>query len=338
MAMALINSNAVLQGEALGMSDVDFSKPGPCTWTTKNATFPVPKELQKGLGKTLPVFFTIPTGCRDGTTTGVQSPFPLLIFYNGFQLQASYYTRIVKHAASWGYVVMQYNLPMFSLSPAIYEVKAFNPLLQWAQSLGITQIDTKVVLAGHSRGGKLAALNYGNNPTKVAAAWLIDPIDSSTFSQISAENPSGVEAVRGKLIGVEGAGIRSSCNPTQGNYQKFYAAGKAGSWKYEIPKASHSTFSDSGTILNIAQDALCGKGGITRAQAANLTATPMLAWFYKNLEKPGTDMASVDPLAVFYAWVERKEAEGVVKFIIKKTPAAKTVKEAAVEHDAAVLI
>jgi hypothetical protein len=342
---AFLTSHAVLQNvEAAGMDDVNFSKTGPCTTTQKTATFPVPKDLQQGLGSSLPIFLTIPSNCGDPS---LEAPFPLLVFYNGFQLQAKYYNRIVQHAASWGYVVLQYNLPAFSLSPAIWEVKAFTPLLQWvdAQSKNSSspiygRVDvSKVVLSGHSRGGKIAALNYGDNPSKVAAAYLVDPIDSSTFSPVSKQNPSGVEAVRGKPIAVEGAGIRSSCNPTEGNYQKFYAAGKAGSWKYEIPKASHSTFSDGGAILNSAQDLLCGKGGITRAAAANLTATPMLAWFYKNLEErknSGGDVASIDPMAVFYAWVERKEAEGIVKFDIKKTPAASTAKEAEVAFDAVI--
>lgn len=341
VAMAtLIHSHAVLQSTqaaGIGFDNVNFSDEGPCSSLQTTAKFPVPKELQQGLGKTLPIIFTIPTRCGTDPSSP-SSPFPLLIFYNGFQLQAKYYRRIVAHAASWGYVVLQYNLPRFSLTPAILELEAFNPLLQWVDKQTKNKTSpiygradmSKVVLSGHSRGGKLAALNYGNNPTKVAAAWLVDPIDSSTFSPISPENPSGVEAIRGKEIGVEGAGIRSSCNPTEGNYQKFYAAGNAGSWKYEIPKASHSTFSDGGFVLNTAQDFLCGKGGITRATAANLTATPMLAWFYKQIEKltnSGGDVASIDPLAVFYAWVERNEAKSIVKFVIKKTPAAKEAKE-----------
>lgn len=339
MAMAtLIYSHAVLQAAGMGIDNVNFSKEGPCSSLQTTTTFPVPKDLQQGLGKTLPIFLTIPTKCATEDSSSPSSPFPLLIFYNGFQLQAKYYRRIVKHAASWGYVVLQYNLPQFSLAPAILEVEAFNPILGWVDEQNKNKTSplygrvdvSKVVLSGHSRGGKIAALNYGNNPTQVAGAWLVDPIDSSTFSPISPKNPSGVEAVRGKEIGVEGAGIRSSCNPTEGNYDKFYRAGKAGSWKYEIPKASHSTFSDGGVVLNTAQDLLCGKGGITRATAANLTATPMLAWFYKQLEKrndTGGDLVSIDPLAVFYAWVERKEAEGMVTFAIKKTPAAQSVEK-----------
>jgi len=336
---ALIHSHAVQDAQAAAMDSFNFSKEGPCSSVQKTAVFPVPKELQQGLGKTLPIFYTIPTKCENDSLSP-SSPFPLLIFYNGFQLQAEYYRRIVEHAASWGYVVLQYNLPRLRLPPAIVEVEAFNPLLRWVDEqtkfksspiYGRADV-SKVVLSGHSRGGKIAALNYGNNPGKVAAAWLVDPIDSSGFAPISPENPSGVEAVRGKEIGVEGAGIRSSCNPTEGNYQKFYNAGKSGSWKYLIPEASHSTFSDGGVVLNAAQDLVCGKGGITRATAANLTATPMLAWFYKQLEKlndAGGDFISIDRLTVFYAWVERKEAEGLIKFTIKKTLAAQT-KEAIV--------
>ena len=38
-------------------------------------------------------------------------PLPLLLMFNGFQMPASYYTTFARRLASWGYCVLQYNLP-----------------------------------------------------------------------------------------------------------------------------------------------------------------------------------------------------------------------------------
>ena len=63
----------------------------------------------------------------------------------------------------------------------------------------------------------------------------------------------------------------------------------------------------------------------------------MLAWFYKNLEERNSNISGVDPLTVYYAWVERKEAEGRVKFEIKKPAAAREGDAAGAAEDEASL-
>lgn len=327
VVLGLMSLHAVCSNAA-DSEDANFSKQGPCSVAQKELRFPVPKELQS-LGSTLPVFFTFPSNCPQPNLLELKPPYPLLIFYNGFQLRASFYSRIAKRAASWGYVVMQYNLKLFSMPSARVETQAYAPMVEWVKAEASNKqsplyglVDTsRVVVAGHSRGGKLAALILGGNKD-VKAGWLVDPIDASQYAPISKDNPSGAEAIRksGKAVGVTGAGVKSSCNPPDGNYTSFYGDGAVDSWLEFIPKASHATFSDAGAVLNAAQDVLCGRGGISRATAADITATPMLAWFYKALNETsvGAGGAGADPLASFYHWVERKEAEGVLKFDVKE--------------------
>ena len=302
---------------AVEAKDVDFAEQGPCSTMQKQLKFPVPKNLQS-LGSTLPVFFTFPSDCPQPNPLGVKPPYPLLIFYNGFQMRASFYDRIVKRAASWGYVVMQYNLQLFSMPPAALEAQAYAPLVDWVKTQAANTksplyglVDTsQVVVGGHSRGGKLAALVLGGNKD-VTSGWLLDPIDASQYAPISKENPSGAEAIRksGKSVGISAAGVKSGCNPPEGNYTFFFEAGAPGSWLEFIPKASHASVSDAGIALNAVQDMLCGKGGVNRATIAELSATPMLAWFYKTLHNNNiinNTIASPDPLASFYHWMERK--------------------------------
>lgn len=66
--------------------------------------------------------------------------------------------------------------------------------------------------------------------------------------------------------------------------QEFWAAAANGSWLGVALSASHSTYQDSGCSLNKGVDAICGKGRGSRRQVAELTTTPMLAWFYQELE------------------------------------------------------
>lgn len=49
--------------------------------------------------------------------------------------------------------------------------------------------------------------------------------------------------------------------------------------------AAHAQFADAGCVANAAADLLCGRGrGVTRRAVAELTATPMLAWLWQQLE------------------------------------------------------
>lgn len=56
------------------------------------------------------------------------------------------------------------------------------------------------------------------------------------------------------------------------------------SWLAVIPGASHSTFMDAGCLLNPGLDLVCGRGKLGRRDVADLTATPMLAWLYYQLQ------------------------------------------------------
>lgn len=307
-------------------ASTDYSDPGPCGVTVASATFPVPEEQQGDLGATLTIELLVPTRCAA-------APAPLLIFFNGFSLRCSDYAAITHQAASWGYVVAGYNLPRFRHTPAAAERDAFPSLLSWLQDQGgkgdsplhgVVNGATRVVVAGHSRGGKIAGLVFSAELTPVAAAWLIDPVDSSRFAPISEEDPSGVEAVRatGGRVGVVGAGITRpflgpSCNPPDGNYMKFYGAGGPGSWQVLVPGASHVTFESAGALVDAAQDLLCGFGRISRPTAAALAAVPMLNWFERELQGWGGGGGDGTLPPAFAQWVRDRQAQGLIKFFEK---------------------
>jgi len=151
------------------------------------------------------------------------------------------------------------------------------------------------------------------------ATYLLDPIDVTSYAPVSPDFPSAAAALAasGKPAGITGAGVLSSCNPTSGNYAVLFKAAGEGSWQIFLPGASHSQFSDGGPLINSVQDLLCGKGADSRKQVNELAATPMLAWFWHRLR--GANAAAQDSqMDGFYAWVQRKEAAGLLQFKVKQ--------------------
>lgn len=219
--------------------------------------------------------------------------------FNGFQSQYSWYTTLLNSVVSNGYISVAYQVPGM-MSVATEMETRVNPVLQWITSGSLQAVlpstiranTSSIFAAGHSRGGKVASLTYTSH-SEVVNAVLVDPVDSSVFSPISADNPSAVEALRasGKTISVVGAGVTGSCNPAQGNYAQFYDAGAAGSWELVIAEAGHAQFLDAGGLMNRIQDTLCGSGSESRAEVADLVAADMVAWFSGNA---GTRASFID--------------------------------------------
>ena len=61
---------------------------------------------------------------------------------------------------------------------------------------------------------------HADNP-RVRAAYLIDPVDNTRFTPVSAEYPSAVRALRraGRPVGITGAGVVGRCNPKGCNFK-----------------------------------------------------------------------------------------------------------------------
>lgn len=165
---------------------------------------------------------------------------------------------------------------------------------------------TTVATAGHSRGGKLAALHLAaNTGGNIKTAFLIDPVDNTVFSPVSANYPSAVAALNAtspkKVAGVAGAGVTGSCNPRSANFRKFYAALGEGSWLEELPKATHTSFlgaADSGLT-----SAFCGKAPADATPSTtvqSVTNTVMAAWMEKTLRNK--------PMDDFLAWAATQSA------------------------------
>lgn len=263
-------------------------------------------------------------------------------------------------------------LPAACLAPFSTALPLMLPsALQWAASQAATpgsplfgRVDTnKIVLSGHSRGGKLAALVFAGarmdclraappglpppqpcveqqlptcplwrwqsvapagKQSRARAAYLIDPVDVTQFSPVSADNPSAAAALQqaGRPVGITAASIIGSCNPASGGYQAIWPAVPAGSWlgvqtgashasvrpppcpacHHHLPAAGQCTrteppthppfpfpqYLDSSSLAAL----VCGAASITHAEALRLTTPAMLAWYWRQLNGGVTPQAS----------------------------------------------
>ncbi|XP_026438221.1 chlorophyllase-2, chloroplastic-like [Papaver somniferum] len=124
-----------------------------------------------------------------GTPTE-EGEFPILVFLHGFMLENSFYSQLIQHIASHGFIVV---------APQLFEIdemESAKGVTEWlSNGLGsvlppmVRPNLSKAALGGHSRGGKLAfalALSYTSNPPssngdtsliKYSALVGIDPVE-----------------------------------------------------------------------------------------------------------------------------------------------------------------
>ncbi|KAK9817015.1 hypothetical protein WJX72_008340 [[Myrmecia] bisecta] len=212
--------------------------------------------------------------------------FPIVFLFNGFKMRASFYKQYAEHLSSWGCSVLQYDHKFWHTPADASEVQFLDQLIDWVAQQndtpntplsGLVDI-SKIAVAGHSRGGKLAALHLAGNP-RVKTAFLIDPVDSTTYVPPSPQNPSAVQALAGlgKRAGMVAAGITCSCNPAGSNYQKFFGVLGSGSWLAVILQASHQEFLNAPLLNWVFNHVICPPAGSSSHQVTMaLTSAPLL--------------------------------------------------------------
>ncbi|KAF6264250.1 Alpha/Beta hydrolase protein [Scenedesmus sp. NREL 46B-D3] len=276
----------------------DYSSLGPCEVTEQPLeTLLLPEASSCGNYCRLSPRLHLPlppnssTGSLNPSSSAVQAdstrcstaPLPTVVFFSGFQLRSAYYTPYARWLASWGYACVQYDLAMFHIVPD--EVEHQGPP-------GLSRIGT----AGHSRGGKLAALHLADDP-RVAAAFLVDPVDSGGHSSSAARGSleavadtgrSAVQALAGKhkQAAIAGAGVSGPCNPQQRSYHAFFEVLGAGSWLEVVPAGGHMQFASvTSSVIGRALDWLCHSGHTSHEHVIELAAPALIAWMEAQLRR-----------------------------------------------------
>ena len=229
-------------------------------------------------------------GDVPGDAPRARGPYPLAVFTAGFLVDAEQYASYARRLCSWGYVVLQYNKRENVAGNALDDVVSaamIRDLIGWAQSdvlLG-QLVDTAgedagagVYLVGHSRGGKISALEALEDP-RVRAACLLDPVDNTVYAPLGVGFPSALAAMRARGEGapplvVVGGERGGDCAPGGSNYLDFARAASGDSWGVEIAGAGHFQFLDNATFV---QKAVCEEGLASDAEVRGVSQALMVA-------------------------------------------------------------
>lgn len=249
-----------------------------------------------GMDCRVSLLVTVPVGSVPGRA----SPFPIIVFSNGFQLPASQYATYATRAAAWGYVVVRWDTTSEGglIPRSISHRVLANMLRQIPAEVAsapetMALVDaTKVIFAGHSRGGKLSTLAASANANAVAVVGL-DPVDAPPpMTPPGPEYPSAVAAlamVRGTTVFVGSAlgGIPAplsfgmACAPAASNYTLFYNAAMVPSTEVTLAQTGHMQFIDDQRTCPVSVlgsiCAICTAGTTPDARVRDLSQVLLIA-------------------------------------------------------------
>ncbi|KAI8473061.1 MAG: hypothetical protein J3K34DRAFT_457494 [Monoraphidium minutum] len=251
-------------------------------------------------------------------------PYPVVLLLNGFQARESQYTPFAERLASWGFLVLQYTAPALSIVHDNIELGFAGPVLEWLRSAAATETNAalhgradfrRLVVAGHSRGAKLAALHFAAalarragvaavggaaappepaHPYDIHAAFLMDPVDNTRATQESASYPSACRALAatGARVAIAGAGVIGATNPEGSNWRRFWASAGPGSWLGVLPRAGHTKWLQGPSLECWCLDRAFGGGAAARQVVLDATSATMIGWFRQQLAEATADAAA----------------------------------------------
>ncbi|KAI3909872.1 hypothetical protein MKW92_045854 [Papaver armeniacum] len=237
--------------------------PKSCTRTTSSSTSLLSHPLTK------PLLIATPTE---------KGEFPVLVFLHGFLLYNSFYSQLIQHIASHGFIVVAPQLYSCAGPDSSDEIKSAAAITEWLSD-GLTSVLpptvlpnlTKAALAGHSRGGKVAfalALSYsstnksasnGTNSTiKYSALMGIDPVDGmdkgkQTPPPVLTYVPQSFDLDMAVLVVGSGLGeIKRNrffppCAPKGVNHEDFYNECQAPACYFVVKDYGHTDMLDDET-------------------------------------------------------------------------------------------
>ncbi|KAF3335675.1 chlorophyllase-1-like protein [Carex littledalei] len=251
--------------------------------------------------------------------------YPVLLFIHGFFLQNHYYTQLIRHISSHGFIVVAPQLFCLLPQSSTEDVTSAAAVSNWLpiglQSLLPPDVKPdfeKLTLAGHSRGGHTAfslALGHAKINLKFTALIGIDPVAGmSKSSQVEPKiltckpesfNLDIPALVIGSGFGDEKNCLAPACAPEGVNHTEFYFECPQPCYHFVVTKYGHLDMLDD-HALNLVTKCLCKKGNcrdIMRRCTAGITVAFLKAYLEKEagylkdiLAKPELAPGKLDPV------------------------------------------
>ncbi|XP_047316680.1 chlorophyllase-2 [Impatiens glandulifera] len=244
------------------------------------------------------------------------SDFPVLLFLHGYLLSNSFYSHLILHIASHGFIVIAPQLYTVAGPDSTNEVKSAAAIIDWLSTgLGSvlpTDVNpdlTKIAISGHSRGGKTAfalALGLITVPSlKISALLGIDPVDGmdkgkQTVPPVLTYVPRSFDLEMPVLVLGSGLGeikrnsVFPACAPKGVNHENFYDECKPPACYLVIRDYGHLDMLDDETkgVRGKATYCLC-KNGESREPMRKCVAGVMVAFLKAYLRDDWGDLIAV---------------------------------------------
>ncbi|KAH6558741.1 hypothetical protein KP509_1Z048200 [Ceratopteris richardii] len=241
------------------------------------------------------------------TATGT---YPVILFKHGFSIPNCFYIQLLKMLASSGYIIVAPQYFTFD-TDSTSEVEETAKMAIWIrdslqQVLHAVKADGSIIIpnaaslimAGHSRGGKIAfamalgkASSTKDDPIKFSALVTLDPVDGPSSSSIS--KPQMVRdgcnhdlnhlAIPALIFG-SGYGEKGvmPCAPSCCSHRGYFNCSSSPlMYHLSAVEYGHMDFLDDSSV---ATDIVCPSGNMARKQLRQFTVRLVLAFLRATLE------------------------------------------------------
>ncbi|CAL0333496.1 unnamed protein product [Lupinus luteus] len=243
--------------------------------------------------------------------------FPILVFLHGYLLYNSFYSQLIQHIASHGFIVIAPQLYWVTGPDISDEIKSAAAITNWL-SEGLSKLlppnvrpaFSKLALAGHSRGGKTAfalALRKLNITTNLKFSALIgvDPVDGmdrgkQTRPPVLTYVPHSFDFDMAAIIIGSGLGevkrnfFVPPCAPKGVNHEDFYNECQKPAWYFVAKDYGHFDMLDDDTkgIRGKSTNCIC-KNGESRKPMRGFVGGVIVAFLKAYLHGDASDLLAI---------------------------------------------
>ncbi|XP_077240159.1 chlorophyllase 2 [Tasmannia lanceolata] len=248
-------------------------------------------------------------------TPSDEGEFPVLVFIHGYLLFNSFYSQLLQHVASHGFIVVAPQLYQVAGPDSRDDIKSAAETTDWLLE-GLSAVLptnvrpnlSKLGISGHSRGGKVAfalALGHANTLLKFSALMGIDPVDGmdkgkQTPPPILTYVPHSFDLKMAVLVVGSGLGevkknpLFPPCAPKGVNHEDFFNECCSPAWHFVAKDYGHLDMLDDETkgIRGRASYCLC-KNGKEREPMRRFVGGVVVAFMKAYLEGDSRELAAL---------------------------------------------
>ncbi|GMH29244.1 hypothetical protein Nepgr_031087 [Nepenthes gracilis] len=247
----------------------------------------------------------------------VGGDFPVLLLLHGYLLYNSFYSQLIQHIASHGFIVVAPQLYVIAGPDTSDDIKSTAAVIGWLPEnlqailpAAVRPNLAKLALSGHSRGGKaafaLALKKFATSPLKIAALIGIDPVDglgegTQTPPPVLTYVPCSFDLDHMPVM-VIGSGLGSvprnpffpACAPKRVNHEDFYGECQSPSWYFVVKNHGHVDMLDDDTKGLVGKSTYClCKNGKSRAPMRSFVGGAAVAFLKAYLDGDDQDLLGI---------------------------------------------